>query len=46
MGYLLGGTTRVVLAEMLVEDGLEGEALAADVAMERLVACMLADMVF
>lgn len=45
MGYLLRGTARMVLAEVLVEDGLKGEALATDVAMKRLVACVLADMV-
>lgn len=42
---LLGGTAWVVLAEVLVEDGLEGEALAADVAVEGLVAGVLADVV-
>lgn len=42
---LLGGAARVVLAEVLVEDGLEGEALPADVAVERLVARVLADVV-
>lgn len=42
---LLGGAARVVLTEVLVEDGLEGEALAADVAVERLVARVLADVV-
>lgn len=35
----------MVLAEMLVEDRLEGEALAADMAMEGLVSCVLADVV-
>lgn len=42
---LLGRAARVVLAEVLVEDGLEGEALAADVAVEGLVAGVLADVV-
>lgn len=35
----------MVLAEMLVEDSLEGEALATDVAVEGLVSCVLADVV-
>lgn len=35
----------MVLAEVLVEDGLEGEALAADMAVEGLVARVLADVV-
>lgn len=35
----------MVLAEMLVEDSLEGEALAADVAVEGLVPGVLADVV-
>lgn len=35
----------MVLAEMLVEDGLEGEALPADVAVEGLVARVLADVI-
>lgn len=35
----------MVLAEMLVEDGLEGEALAADMAVEGLVSRVLADVV-
>lgn len=42
---LLGGTSWVVLAEVLVENGLEGEALATDVAVEGLVASVLADVV-
>lgn len=42
---LLRGAARVVLAEVLVEDGLEGEALAADVAVEGFVAGVLADVV-
>lgn len=42
---LLGGAAWVVLAEVLVEDGLEGEALPADVAVEGLVAGVLADVV-
>lgn len=45
MGHLLRGAARVVLAEVLVEDGLEGEAFAADVAMEGLVSCVLANVV-
>lgn len=45
MGHLLRAAARVVLAEVLVEDGLEGEALPADVAMEGLVSCVLADVV-
>lgn len=36
---------RVVLAKVLVEDGLEREALAADVAMKGLVARVLADVI-
>lgn len=44
MGFL-GCTAWVVLAEMLVEDGLEGEALPTNVAVERFVASVLADMV-
>lgn len=35
----------VVLPEMLVEDSLEGEALATDVAVEGLVSSVLADVV-
>lgn len=42
---LLGGAAWVVLAEVLVEDGLEGEALSADVAVEGLVAGVLADVI-
>lgn len=42
---LLRRAAWVVLAEVLVEDGLEGEALAADVAVERLVARVLADVI-
>lgn len=42
---LLRRAARVVLAEVLVEDGLEGEALPADVAVEGLVAGVLADVV-
>lgn len=43
---LLRSTAGVVFAEVLVEDGLEGEALPADVAVEGLVARVLADVVF
>lgn len=43
--YLLRGAPRVVLAEVLVEDCLEREALSTDVAVERLVACVFADVV-
>lgn len=46
MGHFLGGAAGVVLAEVLVEDGLEGEALATHVAVEGLVARVLADVVF
>lgn len=42
---LVWRAARMVLAEMLVEDGLEGEAFAADVAMEGLVSRVLADVV-
>lgn len=42
---LLGGTTGVVFPEVLVEDGLKGETLAADVAVEGLVSGVLADVV-
>lgn len=42
---LLRRAAGVVLAEVLVEDGLEGETLSADVAVEGLVAGVLADMV-
>lgn len=38
-------TARVVLAKVLVEDGLEREAFTADVAMKGLVACVLADVI-
>lgn len=38
-------TARVVLAKVLVEDGLEREAFAADVAMKGLVARVLADVI-
>lgn len=44
MGFL-GGAAWVVLAEMLIEDGLKGEAFAADVAVERFVAGVFADVV-
>lgn len=44
MGFLRS-TAGVVLPEVLVEDGLEGEALAADVAVEGFVARVLADVV-
>lgn len=44
MGFLRC-TAWVVLAEVLVEDGLEREALAADVAVKGLVASVLADVV-
>lgn len=36
---------RVVLAKVLVEDGLEREAFATDVAVKGLVACVLADVI-
>lgn len=42
---LVRGTARMVLAEVLVENGLEGEALATDVAVERLVARVFADVI-
>ena len=42
---LLGGTARVVLAEVLIEDGLEGEALATYMTVEGLVTRVLADVV-
>lgn len=45
MWPLQGHAARVVLAKVLVEDGLEGEALATDMAVEGLVACVLADVV-
>lgn len=45
MGHLLGGTAGMILAEVLVEDGLEGEALTTDVAVEGLVPCVLTDVV-
>jgi len=38
-------TARVVLAKVLVEDGLEREAFPADVAVEGLVARVLADVI-
>lgn len=38
-------TARVVLAKVLVEDSLEREAFAADMAMKGLVACVLADVI-
>lgn len=44
MGFL-GGAAWVVFAEVLVEDGLEGEALATDMAVERFVAGVLADVI-
>lgn len=46
MGPLQGQTARVVLAKVLVEDGLEREAFSAHVAVEGLVARMLADVIF
>lgn len=42
---LQGQTAGVVLAKVLVEDGLEREAFAAHVAVERLVARVLADVI-
>lgn len=45
MGPLQRHTARVVLAKVLVEDGLEREAFATDVAVEGLVASVLADVV-
>lgn len=45
VGHLLWGAAWMVLAEVLVEDCLEREALAADVAMEGLVSCVLTDVV-
>lgn len=46
MRPLQGQAARVVLAKVLVEDGLEREAFAAHVAVEGLVARMLADVIF
>lgn len=45
VGHLLRSAAGMVLAEVLVENGLEGEALAAHVAMEGLVARVLSDVV-
>lgn len=45
MRNLLRGAAWMVLAEVLVENGLEGEALAAHVAMEGLVPRVLSDVV-
>lgn len=46
MGPLQGQTARVVLAKVLVEDGLERKAFATHVAVEGLVARVLADVIF
>lgn len=45
MGHLLWGTAWVVLTEVLVEDSLERETLATDMAMKGLVSCVLTDVV-
>ena len=45
MGGFLLGATRMVLAEVLVEDSLKGEAFATHMAVEGLVSCVLADVV-
>lgn len=45
VGRLLRGTARVVLAKVLVEDSLKGEAFSTNMAVEGLVSCVLADVV-
>lgn len=45
MGHLLWSAAWMILAEVLVENSLEREAFAADVAMEGLVSCVLTDVV-
>lgn len=45
MRPLQGDTTRVVFAKVLIQDGLEGETFATNMAMKGLVACVLADVI-